>query len=514
MIMRLSWSDQGPSRGPTKIRVQNRRTVLDTPLPRRKTRAHEPRQFSLNRAASMKTKLKRFHARLFCGVTLGIGSALSLAAAPEDSAGTVPAKTSIPWSQIGAKAGADYQGDGLAIIPTADGARLRCVSQRLEGEITLEGLWLTSTVSNAVNDRFRVVAAAARRQSSIVGAEVTKLTSCIHPEPRYVRSYKKEGIADTGAVAIDGQIVRVTRPGLVEEYAVGMDGVRQDFVVLERPAGAGELEVRLAVSGARVEPTAFGAQLVLEKSGRKIAYSRSRVTDATGKELTARMEVTGLIESQRDSIAQPRVASRRATLGHVKRERTTLKGLRPGANPGPNPQRYDATPVGLKIISRITPRVGAGRANPGLDDPIPSGLNEIDTDFAFMASAEARAPMLTVVVNDADAVYPVRIDPTFSDANWISMGGANGAVSAAVLDGSGNLYIGGYFTAVGNVIANRVAKWTGTSWMALGSGIGGNNNPYVYALAVSGSDLYAGGRFTTAGGSVANYIAKWNGNKS
>ena len=36
-------------------------------------------------------------------------------------------------------------------------------------------------------------------------------------------------------------------------------------------------------------------------------------------------------------------------------------------------------------------------------------------------------------------------------------------------------------------------------------------NDSVYALAVSGSDLYAGGEFTTAGGSAANYIAKWNG---
>jgi len=31
-----------------------------------------------------------------------------------------------------------------------------------------------------------------------------------------------------------------------------------------------------------------------------------------------------------------------------------------------------------------------------------------------------RAAMLLVLVNDADAVYPVRIDPTLSDANWIS----------------------------------------------------------------------------------------------
>ena len=38
-----------------------------------------------------------------------------------------------------------------------------------------------------------------------------------------------------------------------------------------------------------------------------------------------------------------------------------------------------------------------------------------------------------------------------------------------------------------------------------------NGVTLVYALAVSGSDLYAGGYFTTAGGSAANDIAKWNG---
>jgi hypothetical protein len=57
---------------------------------------------------------------------------------------------------------------------------------------------------------------------------------------------------------------------------------------------------------------------------------------------------------------------------------------------------------------------------------------------------------------------------------------------------------------VGDVFANHIAKWDGSSWAALGSGIGGT----VLALAVSGSDLYAGGQFTTAGGKVSAYLAK------
>src|SRR5438046_6822670 len=77
------------------------------------------------------------------------------------------------------------------------------------------------------------------------------------------------------------------------------------------------------------------------------------------------------------------------------------------------------------------------------------------------------------------------IDPTFTDANWSSMGGipgANGPVYAAVLDGSGNLYIGGDFTVVGDVIVNHIAKWDGNSWSALGSGMGGIPFASVRAL--------------------------------
>ncbi len=197
------------------------------------------------------------------------------AAAPADSADPAPAKTSIPWSQLGAKAGAEYHGDGLSVSATPEGARLRCVFQRLEGEATREGLWLTSTVTNAESDRFRIVASAVGRQRT----EPATLNSQLSALPR------------TGHVAVEGQLVRFSRPGLVEEYRVSLDGVRQDFIIAQRPEGEGELRVEMAVSGARAEPAASGAQLVLEKSGRKIAYSRLRVTDATGKESTARLEV-------------------------------------------------------------------------------------------------------------------------------------------------------------------------------------------------------------------------------
>ena len=141
---------------------------------------------------------------------------------------------------------------------------------------------------------------------------------------------------------MEDKLVRFTRPGLTEEYSVSVDGVRQDFIIESPPLNpqrstlnqsVGDLRVELALSGARAEATAYGARLRLDGSGRALAYSRLRVEDATGRELTARLEVL-------------------------------------------SPDR------------------------------------------------------LAVSVADANATYPVRIDPTFSDADWVSLNpglpGANG----------------------------------------------------------------------------------------
>jgi len=71
----------------------------------------------------------------------------------------------IPMDQLGAVAGKQYQGDGLSLAATPDGARLRCTFQRLEGQVTSEGLWLSSTVAGAKDERLRVVAVAVGRDT-------------------------------------------------------------------------------------------------------------------------------------------------------------------------------------------------------------------------------------------------------------------------------------------------------------------------------------------------------------
>jgi hypothetical protein len=92
---------------------------------------------------------------------------------------------------------------------------------------------------------------------------------------------------------------------------------------------------------------------------------------------------------------------------------------------------------------------------------------------------------------------------------WSALGTgmeSNTTVNALAWDGT-NLYAGGNFTTAGGVTVNRIAKWSGSTWSALGSGMDGAVN----ALAWDGTNLYAGGSFTTAGGVSAGRIAKWGG---
>ncbi len=84
----------------------------------------------------------------------------------------------------------------------------------------------------------------------------------------------------------------------------------------------------------------------------------------------------------------------------------------------------------------------------------------------------------------------------------------------ALAAGSNMLYVGGAFTAAGDIAANGIAAWDGANWTPLSTGV---FQPYPYAggvinaLALMGCDLYAGGVFISAGGVNATNIAKWDG---
>ena len=113
----------------------------------------------------------------------------------------------------------------------------------------------------------------------------------------------------------------------------------------------------------------------------------------------------------------------------------------------------------------------------------------------------------------------------WNGTSWSALGtGMNSSVNAIVFDSTGNLYAGGQFTCAGGStssgtyptntcagsggtdVYNGIAKWNGTKWSPLETGI--YFTIYTFAFDSSGN-LFAGGLFNQAGGLVRPFIAKW-----
>lgn len=103
--------------------------------------------------------------------------------------------------------------------------------------------------------------------------------------------------------------------------------------------------------------------------------------------------------------------------------------------------------------------------------------------------------------------------------SWSSVGAGTDLTIRSLTvfdDGTGMgeaLYAAGTFTTAGGVNAERIAKWNGTTWSALGDGM---DNPVfgltsTQSISSIGPALYAGGSFLNAGGLSTKYIARWMG---
>jgi len=93
--------------------------------------------------------------------------------------------------------------------------------------------------------------------------------------------------------------------------------------------------------------------------------------------------------------------------------------------------------------------------------------------------------------------------------NFFGMPGLNAHVNCVHVRPNGDIYVGGAFTSAPAVTLNRMARWNGSAWEALGSGVSGA----VHAIAEGANgDLIVGGSFPHAGSQQwVNGIARWDG---
>ncbi|MBI5294995.1 MAG: S-layer homology domain-containing protein [Chloroflexi bacterium] len=156
--------------------------------------------------------------------------------------------------------------------------------------------------------------------------------------------------------------------------------------------------------------------------------------------------------------------------------------------------------------------LGDNGAGDGAIDSIGAAVYAIAVDLAGNVYAGGN---LSDVNNGATNMPDADGIIKWNGATWSAIGtdGVNpsiqGTVEAITIDFSNqDVYVGGYFTNVNNKgtvlpTADRIAKWDGTNWSALGNNGAGdgaitkpaNASPAVFAISAFGGTVYAGGFF-------------------
>src|SRR5438093_8889619 len=160
------------------------------------------------------------------------------------------------------------------------------------------------------------------------------------------------------------------------------------------------------------------------------------------------------------------------------------------------------------------PSLGAILGPDGTLDPPPGFIGAVNAQGWRLVSGPDRPPRFAPARQPArQGGSPQAVGDEDWDGRFAGPPGVNGVVRTVAVAPNGDVYVGGDFTMAinssGNYFpANHVARWDGSGWSALGSGV--NNSVNALAVTRQGA-VFVGGSFTSAGATSANFAARWNG---
>ena len=111
-----------------------------------------------------------------------------------------------------------------------------------------------------------------------------------------------------------------------------------------------------------------------------------------------------------------------------------------------------------------------------------------------------------IVKWDGHQFTPLGCGVNWDCTTWITPNTYGGYVHA-IAKYKGEIYVGGTIALAGGKHVNNIARWNGTEWDSVSSGV----NNTVNMLEVIDDVLYVGGGFKSAGGISVNGLAKWDG---
>jgi trimeric autotransporter adhesin len=174
------------------------------------------------------------------------------------------------------------------------------------------------------------------------------------------------------------------------------------------------------------------------------------------------------------------------------------------------------------VFNRANIISGAGIALYDHNDP------DTTTNFKVLATVQGtfNARSVNSMLVDGETIYvggafrvlntdSVRCIAKYDGTTWSKMGsgmtatGTNAVVRSIIKVGT-SIYAAGTFTTAGGTSVNNIAEWDGTEWKDVAGGLTATGSVSVNSMVVIGNELYVGGRFASAGTVSSANIAKYN----